>query len=1165
MAEELTPQQRAAVENRGGRLLVSAAAGSGKTKVLVDRLLSYITDPMDARNIDDFLMITYTKAAASELRGKIAAKLSQRVAENEGNVHLQRQLQRLYLTKISTVHSFCGDILREYAYMLDLAPDFRVADEMECLEIRHQVMEKLLDDAYDHQMDDPAFLSFVDTQGLGRDDRLVPEIVMQVYDASRCHLDPEAWLQHCLELVQTQEYSDAGQTLYGKYLMDRFFHWLDNQIPVLQRCYDIASEAELQKPAANLESILAQIRKLRSSKTWQEIVENQSIDFGRFTFPRNYENAQLMESLKAVRESFKKELPVRLKPFDNHSDQVLSDLSSSAVAVQGLIELVRRFGKAFDAAKRDRRILDFGDLEHRMLDLLLGKSRSGSTQIAKEIGSRFREVMVDEYQDSNQVQDAIYAALTDEKRNLFMVGDVKQSIYQFRLADPGIFLEKYQRFAPAEIAKPGEDRKVVLSRNFRSSAGVLAGCNDVFRTCMCPEVGGIHYGEDEALYEGLDHVALPADETELVCIDVQEDTYQEEAEFVASHICDLLEHGAVRDGDHLRKVRPEDIAILLRSPGPAGIYFQRALDRRGIRYATGGGVDLLQTQEISTLYSILQVIHNPRLDIPLVAAMSSPIFGFSGDDLAAIRSKNKKCQFYDALCMDRSPKSQEFLATLKKLRLSMRHYGLTRLLEQVIVETGFEEIYGAMEEGELKKHNIRTFFQLVVDFEGLGNSDLGRFLEHISSMSEKCLISPGEQSAAGCVTIMSIHKSKGLEFPVVYLCGLGREFNKESQRANVLSHKDMGIGLSAVDGKNRLRYPTIAKRAIAAQMGMDAVSEELRVLYVAMTRARDRLIMTYASRYLQKDLTAIVQTMNMGGAQLLIEQATCPGDWVLLTALQKTDAGALFALSGYPDSTKTDEIPWNIRVVSPAQPTVDIVQTTVAQRLPPVNVQMIVDGLSFVYGHSAAVSTPSKQTATGLKGRHKDQEAAENAGNQRHPRQWRTPEFMASMLGGTDYGNAVHRVMQHLNFKVCTDVQSISKEIQRLSDHQYITLEQAKLVDAKSISAFFETEIGKKIQCGNVIREFKFSILEDATSYDPSLSGEQVLLQGVVDCALLEDDGITIVDFKTDYVTEDTLFDKVHHYLPQVDAYANALQRIYELPVKNRYLYFFHLNRFAQV
>ena len=1168
MAEKLTPQQRQAVENRGGRLLVSAAAGSGKTKVLVDRLMSYLMDPVQPANIDDFLMITYTKAAASELRGKIAAKLSEKMAQDPDNRHLQRQQQRLYLAKISTVHAFCGDVLREYAYKLDLPADFRVADENECRELREQVLEKLLTDAYDHMDCVSDFQAFVDTQGLGRDDRLVPQIVQKVYDSARCHLQPQQWLDHCLKLTENAGITDAAQTEYGAFLHQRLNSWLDLQIEAISRC---ASDASLcdgcEKVVALLDSTVAQLRRLRDCQKWDDILLCKDVDFGRLTFPKNMCDEDLKDRIKAVREACKKGLEKQTKAFCDPSEQVLRDLGTSVASIRGLMEMVSRFSEAFERAKKSRRVLDFGDLEHKMLDLLLGKSRGGITAAAHEIGSRFREVMVDEYQDSNAVQDAIYDALTRRKNNLFMVGDVKQSIYQFRLADPGIFLQKYETFLPADAAQPGQNRKVTLSKNFRSSGGVLAGCNDVFSLCMCPEVGGLYYGEEEALYEGIPHTPLGEPEVALYCVDVREDTYPEEAAFVASQIRQLLDGSHyVREGEQLRPIREEDIAILLRSPGSAGIYFQSALERLGIRCATGGGIDLLQTQEVSTLRSILQTINNPRLDIPLIAAMTSPVFGFTADDLASIRVNDKKGCFYEALRKDTSEKAREFLRQLTQLRAALRHYSITGLLEELFLLTHLEGIYGAMDGGDVRLDNIRTFYQLAADFESGGNRDLGRFLQHLDAMQEQGLISAGEQSSPGCVTIMSIHKSKGLEFPVVFLCNLSREFNMESQRANVLCHKQMGLGMSAADQTMRVRYPTIARRAIAAKIGEESVSEELRVLYVAMTRARDRLIMTYASNRLEKELTQIVQRMDSGCERILIREAVCPGEWVLLAALRRTEAGALFALCGKPASTVIGSHTWDVRVVS--APVLEAQSQSIVPdvSIPEATVEKLRQSLQFRYAYSAATVAPSKQTATQRKGRIKDAEAAEDTEEPKPiSRTWRKPGFAQSQPQGKEYGNAVHAAMQYLDYAACGSEAAVSQELHRLVRERYLSEDQANMIPAKKIAAFFASELGRKLRQGSVEREFKFSILEDGASCDPALAGELVLMQGVVDCLLVEEDGITVIDFKTDYVTEETLGSVSARYRPQVTTYSRAMERIYQRPVKQAYLYFFHLERFVEI
>lgn len=1168
MAETLTAQQRQAVEDRGGRLLVSAAAGSGKTKVLVDRLMSYVMDPVSPANIDEFLLITYTKAAASELRGKIAAKLTEKLAQDPSNRHLQHQLQRLYLTKISTVHAFCGDVLREYAYRLQIPGDFRVADENECSVLRISVMEQVLNSAYGTAGGNSAFYAFVDSQGIGRNDSQVPEIILKVYDSARCHLDPHKWLSQCLEKMNVDQVTDTADTVFGEYLIQRFHSWLDLQISAMQKAAEMAAQTEkLEKVAALLSDTIFQLSSLRHYDRWDDIVQHSNIDFGRLTFPKNMTDIALAESIKAVRQSCKKGLEKQLRPFADTSAQVLRDLHSCQEAARGLVELVLSFETAFDQAKRARRILDFSDLEHKMLDLLLGKSRSGLTSLATEIGNRFREIMVDEYQDSNEVQDAIYHALSCKKRNLFMVGDVKQSIYQFRLADPGIFLKKYASFIPVDTAQPGEDRKVVLSQNFRSGGGVLAAANDVFRTCMTPEVGGLYYGPEEALYEGIPHVPLGSPETELYCIDVQQDTYEEEAAFVAGKIRQMLHSGVpVRDGEKLRPVKPEDIVILMRSPNSCGGYFQRALERLGIRCGSGG-VDLLQTEEIGALRSILQAVYNPRLDIPLIGAMTSPIFGFTADDLAQIRGRNKQCSMYDSLLRHDGKKTKDFLSTLQQLRRSMREHNLTGLLEEIWLCTDIDDVYAAMEDGQNRRENLQVFFQLASDYESGGNYDLGRFLEYLDSMEEKGLLTVGEQAPAGSVSIMSIHKSKGLEFPVVFLCCLGREFNMESQRANILCHKDMGLGLFVADRTQRIRYPSIAKRAIAAQIGAESISEEMRVLYVAMTRPKDRLIMTYASNRLEKDLQEMVHRMNIGGKELLIREAVCPGEWVLLSALQRSEAGELFALAGNPDGVTPGEPAWNIRVVIADSSNETLDATIEKQELPREMLERMSRGLDYRYRHPIATTAPSKQTATQRKGRLKDQEVAEQTQQETLLTHcWRKAQFAEKTMQGKDYGNAIHAVMQYIDYGACSDETAVQQEIQRLVQHGYITPEQGNMADHKRIAAFFATEPGKKLRLGaQCVREFKFSILEDGSNYDPALTDEQVLLQGVVDCAILEPDGITVVDFKTDHVTEDTIHSRAQHYCPQVKAYADAMERIYQKPVKAALLYFFRLDRFVQL
>lgn len=1168
MAEQLTLQQIQAIENQGGNLLVSAAAGSGKTKVLVDRVMRHLTDPNHPSNIDDFLIITYTKAAASELRGKIAAKLTQAVANDPENRHLQRQMQRLFMTKISTVHGFCAEILREYAYQLDIPADFRVVDENECNQIREEVLRDLLEHGYTDENADPYFLAFIDSQGVGRDDRLASEIILKVFNSAICHLDPYAWLEGCVRDAECITETDAGQTTCGRYLIDDLKYFVRLQISSLDRCInELEKYSVMDKPVQNLNVTRGSLQKIINADTWDEIVAAKDIEFGRLTFPRKFEDPDLIDRTKAVRNACKQEIEKKLVPFQSSSVQVLNDLNGMLPGLQGMVSAVKAFGESYQRVKKSRRVLDFSDLEHLTLDLLLGKKRNTITALAKEIGSRFCEVMVDEYQDSNGVQDAIFRAITQEKHNCFMVGDVKQSIYQFRLADPGIFLEKYQSYASSEHAQPGEGRKVLLSHNFRSGPEIIEAVNSVFRMCMCKEVGGLQYSSDEELKEGIAHEPIPGAAVELYGINASENSYEEEASFVASRIYQMLQNGeVVRDNQSFRKIKPEDIVILLRSPGSVARYFQKELDKRGIRSSTGGGSDLLKTYEVSCFRSLLQTIENPRVDIPLASILASPLFGFTGNDLADFRSKRKKGSLYDALIADKSPKAVQFVSTLTRLRKLARNVRLSELMEACMQETRIDSLFGAMPDGEGRRINLLTFYQTAVDFEASGQKDLAQFLEYLDSMSEKGLIIAG-QNTNDCVTIMSIHKSKGLEFPVVFLCGLSRNFNRESSRAQILCDKELGLGFSAVDTKNRVRYPTIAKKAISAKIIADSVSEELRVLYVAMTRAKDRLIMTYADHNLETELRDLSLRIDMQDISLLSSRVTCPGEWVLMSALCRTEAGEFFNVSGKPEKTNASDFPWLIRMIESEVYNAEN-QNKTEQKLPlsKEDEENLRHALAFRYPYLRATSYPSKQTATNRKGRAKDEEVTENTPQKSEKiHTWRKPSFITRSGRGKEYGNAFHAAMQYIDYSKCSSFESIERELRRMVSDGLLSNEQAAMVDCHRFEAFFSSEIGKKLLSGvECVREFKFSIMQDGSDYDEALAGEEILMQGVVDCAIIED-SITVVDFKTDFVTNEILFEKAKHYAPQIETYSDALERIFQKKVSGRYLYFVKLGRLIPV
>ena len=1164
MPMDFTPMQQAAINHRGSALLISAGAGSGKTRVLIERLMSLIEQGTD---VDRFLVITYTRAAAAELRSRLSLAISQRLADNPADRRMRRQSALIYRARINTIHSFCSDIIRESAHAVGVRPDFRQMEESEAAALLRETLDELLESKYPEG--DPAFLALADMMGAGRDDSRLAEIVLETYSAVQSHPSPEKWISSQLAAT-IDPTADVADTPWGALLIERaksrLRYWRGRMADAIVEVENDEDTCKAYLPSwqTTAQSLAAFAEALENG--WDAAHLFGQVDFPRTGAVRGRSGDPFVEGLKQIRSDCKKAMEKISDSFSVPSADLMADMAAIKPVTDALYSLVLELGSAYAEAKKRRGALDFSDLEHLSLAVLTDPETGLPTPRAGEISARFAEILVDEYQDVNRVQEMIFAAVSDGGRNVTMVGDVKQSIYRFRLADPGIFLKKYRDYLPVEKAQPGEGRKILLSRNFRSCEAVLEAANDVFRRCMSDRVGGLRYGDAEALVEGLPHKPLEEPEVELHVISTGEDAYAQEAAFVADRIAQLLDGThTIRDGEGFRPIQPEDIAILLRSPNSVGQDYQEALARRGIRSAFGSGRDLLQTGEVSLMRSLLQIISNPRQDIPLLAVLASPVFGFTADDLARVRAGRRYGDFYSALWADETEQSRTFLHTLETLRQLARTENLCGLMEHIFCLTRADSIYAAMEGGPERTANLREFYQLVMDFESTARRDLSQFLEHLELMEEKGL-SISEASAGGAVEILSIHKSKGLEYPVVFLSALSRGFNREDLRAQVLCDGVLGLGLSAVDQSTRVRYPTIAKRAIVARAARENLSEELRVLYVAMTRAKDRLIMTYATKKPEEELARIARCLEPGGAELMAGSVSCPGQWVLMEAMCRTESGRLFDLAqAQPGCTRVRKHHWRVDTVDCPAPEEgeDKLEPVIRPRLPEGMEDRLARYLAVSYGHEEATQTPSKQTVTQLKGRDKDNEAAEQTHPRPTQRTWRRIERASS--GGKEFGNVMHGLMQYLRFDRCATEEGLEEELLRLTGRGLLTQEQADQADRQGILSLFETEVGRRLIQGQVLREFKFSILDDGEKYGKNLAGEQVLLQGVVDCALLEPDGITILDFKTDRVKPDGVEQIKERYRSQVQIYAQALERIYQMKVKKQYLYLFSLRELVEL
>lgn len=1173
----LTPSQQAAVTHRGSALLVSAAAGSGKTKVLVDGLMGMICDPVHPANLNEFLMITYTKAAASELRGKISAELGRRLAQSPNDRHLQHQMRLIYMTEISTVHAFCGNLLRTYGHVLDIPSDFRVAEEAESRALRERCLEQILEDAYGRMQDDPLLRKAVDVLGYGRDDRGISGAVQTLYQAAQCHPYPDAWLDACVHALDLKQYSGCESTPWGKSLLERFDAFLRVQIQAMERAAgEMAGIPELEKNYYPVFTQLAsQLRQLQELKQWDAIYEALPTEFPRLSPARKFEDKAALERWKGIRSRCIDGLRDWRVVFYGPDQEAMEDLEASAEALRGTASLVRALMKNFAQEKQRRHIMDFGDLEHETIRLLIDRQTGRPTAVAREVAQRYREVLVDEYQDSNEVQEQIFQAISQDGRNRFLVGDIKQSIYRFRLADPSIFLEKYHSYANQREAAEGEPCKILLSENFRSRPEILQAVNDVFRAVMSPEVGDLAYGDAEALRPGLTFPPAGKSVVELHCMepigDAEDgsapDKGQREASFVAGRIARLLREETIPEGDGTRPIRPEDIVVLLRSVNSAAPDYLAALEARGIPCVCDRGESVLDSREVETFVAILQVLDNPHRDIPLVTALSSPVFEFTANELAEIRAGQRTGDFYDALCTaaGNMEHAKSFLQWLEATRQQVKWLPLQDLLRDVYEETQIEPLFGAMDAGAKRRSNLRTFFEFAVSFAAERQSSLMQLLDYLEEQRQQGMaLQPAAAAVGGAVQIMSIHKSKGLEFPVVILADLSRRFNTEDQRQNVMTHPKLFVASNLVDSVNGVRFPTIAKKAISMQIQQESLSEELRVLYVAMTRAKHRLIMTYCSKYLKKELESIASEAAEPVQPDFAARARNPGWWVLSEALCRTEAGELFALGGRPAEVSVHESPWLIRYHGEdTQENQDAPATLEHQEheetLPDaVEISSLLD---FRYPYLHASQVPSKMTATQMKGRPVDEEASEDAETILPPveKHLRRPDFVSAARGltATEKGTANHLFLQFAKYDACTTERGIAGEIERMVSEEFLTPEQARAVEQSQILRLFQSDLGQRIlRCPEVRREMKFSLLVDAGTYDKNAAGEQMMLQGVIDCLLLEPDGLTVIDFKTDRVAPGGEAERAQYYAGQVQAYGMALHRIFQRPICGCVLYF---------
>ena len=1178
MAINLTVQQQAVVDNRGGNLLVSAAAGSGKTRVLVERLMQYIEQGKD---IDQFLVITFTNAAAAELRQRIASAIHERLAANPGSAQLRRNSYLVYKASICTIDSFCIDFLRQWGHLVDLDPDFRLCDQAESEELSQQALQEVLERHYANIANEPAFEALVDALAGERDDQTLEEVILDMHRRVQAQADPGRWLMERRADFDLPEGIGPEDTVWGRLLMEDAKgladHWL-TELDALRTDMSFDDLVE-RNYGPSLDETMNDLERLAESlrQSWDSAAGCFPVRFPRVGTKRGACDEALKERVKTIRERCKKQLTDLGKRFEVTAEQAMEDLRAIAPSMIALLEVTKDFDEEFERLKRRRRLIDFADGEH-LTAKLLAREDGSPTPLALEVGKGFAEIMVDEYQDTNAVQNTIFNALSNG-RNLFFVGDVKQSIYRFRLADPTMFLDKYDRYLPYEEAKDGEGRKILLSQNFRSRPEVLDGVNFIFENVMTRAAGELDYTEAEALRAGrTDLTPNPDYCVELNCVDLKagEEEPEEKREkdgivaFEAANRIRRLLGSGMKVGN--RPLSPEDIVILLRSPGPVLRQYAFALDSMGIPWSAEGGYEFFGTTEISVAISLLQIVDNPLQDVPLLSVLRSPLYGFTPDRLAMLRSGSEGF-VYDSLVAAKERGEQDceaFLNELNDMRDLAAEESSHHLLWYIYEVTNMPAVFAAMPEGERRRANLMALYDEACRFESGGHRGLMAFLLHLSRMAENGVnvpVAAGE--GAGGVRIMSIHKSKGLEFPVVLLCGLERRFNESDIQNTILFHPELGLGPKRTDRSRMLRYTTIARDAVALRLKQQLRAEEMRLLYVAMTRAEHKLILFAAVNGPLNSLKAMASRAQCPPSPRQMGTAASMAEWILTPALCRPDSTALWeGLDVDRPDYAHSAYRWDIRLLGGnaggeslgAEP---VMQGEARDELPlPEDLE---EQLNWEYPYAAVSGLPSKLTATQLKGRGKDQEAAEDSVELKPAMPQMTirkPNFdKVKSLNAAQRGSALHMVMQYLDFSRTGSLEEILDQIRELEGKRYITKLQAEAVDARAVLAFFQSELGRRVLAAETVeREFKFTLLVPAADYYPEAEGleEQVMLQGVVDCWFEESDGtITVVDFKTDRVTEATVHARGEEYRGQLETYTKALSQVMGKTVGKRYLWFF--------
>lgn len=1262
MGVSWTTEQQQVIDLRNRNILVSAAAGSGKTAVLVERIVKIITDKNHPVDIDHLLIVTFTNAAAAEMRERIGNAIEKALDEQPGDEHLLRQLTLIHNAQITTIDSFCLYVVRNHFHEIDLEPNFRIGDEGELKLLREDVLGKVLEQNYEEPSE--AFSDFVEGYASGRTDAALNEMILQLYEFSRSYPWPEKWLDSFVGAyrIETREELDRAEWLAP--LTENICFVLKDCEQLLKQALAITQQddgPDMYEKA--VQSDLEKYEGLSKRTSFCELSEALSdIKYDRLASSRGFEgDPDKLELVKSLREQAKDVVKKLCKQYFFCSpEMMIGQLERAEPMLEEVVRLTKQFADEFAAAKRRKNLVDFHDVEHFALQILVDEETEKAKKTAEEFRDTFEEIMIDEYQDSNEVQETLLRSISREERgenNIFMVGDVKQSIYRFRLARPELFMKKYDSYSLEESTT----QRIDLHKNFRSREEVLTCTNDIFYKIMARSLGNVEYDAEAALYPGASYPVSADFIPEILLADSNDELLEDteltdkktlEAKIVAEEIKHLMKTQPVTDkaAGTLRAARYSDIVILLRSLSGWADSLVEVLNENGIPAHTVSSTGYFSTVEVQTVLSMLRLLDNPRQDIPMAAVLRSPMAGLTDEELAVLRLEDGSVPFHEAVLelaeglyeedgqkeiSDSEADSEadqkqgrnadgkkeddiettahrkllKFYKKYRQLRQLVPDTPIHELIEIILRETGYGHYVAAMPAGSRRTANLNMLLEKAAAYEKTSYKGLFHFVRYIDEL-QKYDVDFGEADMVGenedVVRIMSIHKSKGLEFPIVIVSGMGKNFNKQDTRSKMVLHPELGIGLDYMDGKKRIKSPTIAKKAIAKQIELENLGEELRVLYVALTRAKEKLILTGTLKDAAEKLEFYRQQANLSKAAdrplsyLTREGASGYLDWILPAVLSYGDK--------YP-----------VRIVEAAELVLDEVENQLEQnedlteRIEEIEaadtqlVGQLKQRFSQRYPYQVDVLRKNKYSVSELKHRamrerfEAEQEETVPAFLE-EPVTPTIPLFIQreesveqeTANRGALRGTAVHRVMECYDF---ASEKSVQEQMEAMEKEEKITADMRALVKEQTVADFVSSETGKRMALaqrgGALYREkpfvmgfteeelenYGFGVGSNTDSceniYEKTDSDQEkeeqkkvrheedlTLIQGIIDVFWIEKDGIVLLDYKTDRVQQAK--ELIDRYETQLKLYADALERVFaarKLKVKEILIYSFSLEQ----